>query len=91
MSWSLASWGDNMVNSATIVFFLRVNGLDDVLVTLISIFEFVTIDGALATTSACSPEYGSVRWMIPAVFFRVRRLMPAHDGELVFDGYLMVS
>ena len=52
----LASWGNNMVNSATFAFFLRVNGFGDVLVTRISIFDFVTVDSELATTSWCSPS-----------------------------------
>ena len=84
-----------MVNSARFVFFLRVNGFGDVLVTLISILEFVTVDRELATTSWCSPEYGSVGLMIPVVFVRVRRLMPAsivtHWSGMMVSWVLVVT
>ena len=94
--WScLASWGDNIVISATFAFFLRVKGFGDVLVTRISMFEFETVDSELATTGWCSPEYCSVGWMIPVVFVIVRRLMPAsivmHWSGIMVSWFLMVT
>ena len=51
---------NRIVNSATVAFFLRVNGFGEVLVTRTSILEIEAVDRDLATTIWFSPEYGLV-------------------------------